>query len=516
MKRASPFSVYRQSIAIVVGVLVVALVVIGLASWRYHAHAQNLEKESVLLQRLASQRAGQHDAHLTALAAVVQTTADQRRHELFQDVAHSILAFYPSIDAIELLTQPDADEAPTGVGAVDASVQRRLQEQAWTGEEHMKLLVHPTHAGHYLLIKRNAGLDALGYALMLDIDAARLLGNGEALWSQPDVTLRLSLPNGAPVLGEAATVSSDLYFSKALSSATQPLLLETGLQLRWADLLPVWPTLAVVLVVIAIYIALCAGWRQRRRASAAIEQVRLSGLEARLAHASRVNALGELASGLTHELTQPLTAILAHTQAGRRLLNKGDTQRLAKSLDETVIQAQRASAILEHFRHWSRPQRQATVVMDLRDALRNVQALLRQEAQNLQVHIQLSIPSEALTVKADAIEMEQVLFNLLRNAMEALQQVNGERTITITAAIQGQYVQVEVADNGPGIAPHLRSELFTPFVTSKEGGTGLGLALSQRLIERAGGELLLQDTQGAGAVFRILLAYYPTTTEQAE
>jgi C4-dicarboxylate-specific signal transduction histidine kinase len=154
--------------------------------------------------------------------------------------------------------------------------------------------------------------------------------------------------------------------------------------------------------------------------------------------------------------------------------------------------------------------------MDLRDALRNVQALLRQEAQNLQVHIQLSIPSEALTVKADAIEMEQVLFNLLRNAMEALQQVNGERTITITAAIQGQYVQVEVADNGPGIAPHLRSELFTPFVTSKEGGTGLGLALSQRLIERAGGELLLQDTQGAGAVFRILLAYYPTTTEQAE
>lgn len=514
--RTSSFFLYRYSVAILIGVLLVLLTIVGLASWRYHTHVQVLEKESVLLQRLASQRAGQHDAHLTALAAVVQTSVDQRGHELFKDVAHSILNFYPSIDAIELVTQPTADEAPTGVGAVDPSIQTWIQEQAWTGNEHMKLLVHPTHAGHYLLIKRNPGLDALGYALLLDIDAARLLGNGEALWSQPDVTLRLSLPDGTPFLGEPIDTANAMHFSKALSSATQPLLLETGLKLKWRDLLPLWPTLGMVLLVSLAYAGIYLGWRQRRRVQAAVEQARISGMESRLAHASRVNALGEMASGLTHELTQPLTAILAQSQAGRRLLTKGDTERLAKSLDETVIQAQRASAILEHFRHWSRPQRLPTVSFDLRDALQNVLALVRQEAQNLQVHISLDVPATPLLVKADPIEMEQVLFNLLRNAMDALKEVSIERRIHITAMEQEGYVQVDVADNGPGVPTHLRSELFTPFVTSKEGGTGLGLALSQRLVERAGGELLLQENSNAGALFRIRLVSHPTVMEPRE
>lgn len=514
--RTGPSFFYRPSVAILLGVLLVVLTVIGLASWRYHTHIQVLEKESVLLQRLASQRAGQHDAHLTALAAVVQTTADQRGHELFQDVAHSILNFYPSIDAIELVTQPDAAELPTGVGAVDPEIQAWTQEQAWTGNEHMKLLVHPTHPGHYLLIKRNPNLDALGYALMLDIDAARLLGNGEALWSKPDVMLRLSLPDGTPFLGAATDAPTTLHFSKALSSTTQPLLLETGLQLKWDDLLPLWPTLGMALLVGVAYTGVCLAWRQRRRVNAAVEQARISGLESRLAHASRVNALGEMASGLTHELTQPLTAILAQSQAGRRLLSKGDTERLAKSLDETVIQAQRASAILEHFRHWSRPQRLPTTSFDLRDALHNVQSLLRQEAQNQQVHIILNVPATPLLVKADAIEMEQVLFNLLRNAMDALQQITGDRLITITASEQGNQVRVDVADNGPGVPAQLRGELFTPFVTGKEGGTGLGLALSQRLVERVGGELLLQETAGKGAVFSILLASQPATSEPSE
>src|SRR5690606_3182599 len=119
------------------------------------------------------------------------------------------------------------------------------------------------------------------------------------------------------------------------ASESQPLTLETGLVIEAHDLFPVLPTTLALLLVSAIYVAALAAWRQRRTAQAAIEQARLSALESRLAHASRVNALGEMASGLAHELTQPLTAILAQTQACRRLLKQMDGQRLAPVIEDT-------------------------------------------------------------------------------------------------------------------------------------------------------------------------------------
>ncbi len=242
---------------------------------------------------------------------------------------------------------------------------------------------------------------------------------------------------------------------------------------------------------------------------AAERRAELSGMEARLTHASRVNALGEMASGLAHELTQPLTAILAQAQAGRRLLARQDVATLSGALDDMIEQARCASNMLDRFRNWSLPHRQPAAAHDLRIALRNVDALLANEAARQHVVIDIALPDAPLLVRVDPVEIEQVMFNLLRNALDLVAALEVRGAITATLSRTDNLAVLEVSDNGPGVAPELRGRLFTPFATTKMNGMGLGLALSQRLVERAGGEILYVDGD-KGAVFRVVL---PVTVE---
>jgi len=293
-------------------------------------------------------------------------------------------------------------------------------------------------------------------------------------------------------------------FSKALGSASQPLLLQTGVAIGLADLFPPMKTGLLLLAVGMIYLATLAILRQRVRARAALEQARLSALDSRLAHASRVNTLGEMASGLAHELTQPLTAILAQAQAGRRLLGRGDTAALAPIFNDTVTQARRASAMLERFRDWSRPSHAPVSTFDLREAVGNVHALLASQAERQGAQLAFDVPEAPVPVAADPVEMEQVVFNLVRNAIEAACDMSGGGRVVVRLRQDNSQTLLDVADNGPGVPEDLRPRLFTPFTTTRANGTGLGLALSQRLVERAGGEIALVEG-GSGATFRVVL-----------
>jgi signal transduction histidine kinase len=281
-----------------------------------------------------------------------------------------------------------------------------------------------------------------------------------------------------------------------------------------ADLFPPLKTGLLLLAVGLIYLAALVILRQRARARAALEQARLSALDSRLAHASRVNALGEMASGLAHELTQPLTAILAQAQAGRRLLGRGDTAALAPILDDTVTQARRASAMLERFRNWSRPQHKPVSAFDLREAVGNVRALLAPQAERQGAQLAFEVPEAPVLVAADPVEMEQVVFNLVRNAIEAACDMSGGGRVVVRLR-QDSQTTLEVADNGSGVPEDLRPRLFTPFTTTRADGTGLGLALSQRLVERAGGEIALVDG-GSGATFRVVLPRNEDLAEAAQ
>lgn len=312
-----------------------------LAAWQHWALVTELEQESTVLHRLASQRADQHDAHLTALSAIA-VAAEGERSDLFLDVAATIMRFYPRIDEVQLVPlDPSAETIGTQPLGQAESAFVRMAARASDGR--IRLLPHPRRPNHYIMVKRSPNTDAARYGLMLGVDAGKLIGEAGPFWFRPGVALGLSLPDGHPLIGDA-TPSRTVRFPEVLGSASQPLLLETGMDIGLAELLPPWQTGLTLLAVSLAYLAALAALRQRARTRVAMQQALLSALESRLTHASRVNALGEMASGLAHELTQPLTAILEQAQAGRRMLGRGDAGALAPVFDDTIAQARGASA----------------------------------------------------------------------------------------------------------------------------------------------------------------------------
>jgi len=478
----------------------VVLALALLAAYRHATLGQELERESAALHAEASQRADQHDAHLTGLSAIAQSLSLRQPGPL-GDVAATIMQFYPRIDQIMVVPLDPAEPAfSTGPLPPDLADTLRIAARSSTG--HAALLFVPARPGHYLMVKRSPNNDAARYAVALSVDGERLLASSSPFWSGSGVARRLSMPDGAVIFGPP-DLPAGAHFSRNLGSASQPLLLETAMSVTWRDLLPMPQALATIAGASLLYLAAVAMGRERSRARAAERRAALSDLDARLTHASRVNAMGEMAGGMTHELTQPLTAILAQGQAGRRLLAANNLPPLAGVLDDVVAQARRASAILDRLRNWSRPQPAAIAPSDLRMALGNVEALLAAETARRTVALEVHAPSQPVVVMADAVEMEQVIFNLIRNALEALADAP-EKRISVRLDTDGETALLEVRDTGPGVPAELLPRLFTPFTTSRADGTGLGLALSQRLVERVGGEIVYVQPPH-GALFRVTL-----------
>lgn len=491
----------RPFFAVALWLLVLVAACAALAAGQYRVLVGELEQQSTILHRLVSQRADQHDAHMTALSALA-VAADSTRPDLFLEVASTISRFYSRIDEVQLVPFERQREV-VGSKTMSAAVADIIRDKALASDGRIELVAHPEHPHHYLMIKRSPNSAQARNGLALDIDARMLVGDAGPLWTQAGTALTLSLPDGTRLVGRPITQEA-LRFSRILGSASQPLLLETGMEIGILDLLPPSRTGLILASTSLLYVVAMAALRQRRRTRTAIEQARVSALESRLAHASRVNTLGEMASGLVHELTQPLTAILAQVQAARRMLKSGAVDQLLPVFDDTVAQAHRASALLERFRNWSRPQKAPATVFDLRDTLKNVQSLLGPQAEGKGGFLSFQVPDQAVNVLGDPVEMEQVVFNLVRNAIESSNDKGGSY-IAVELQQEAGRIVLDVSDNGPGVAEDIRERLFTPFTTTRAGGTGLGLALSQRLVERAGGDIALVSGSPGQTVFRVTL-----------
>ena len=315
-----------------------------------------------------------------------------------------------------------------------------------------------------------------------------LIATDDPFWDGPSASIRLATPDGQTVLvGQFS--SSETGFSKQLGSVSQPLIFETSLVIGLSDVLPLSKVLSVIALVTALFWLSSLGFKQRARTKDAESRAKLSAQETRLAHASRVNAMGEMASGMAHELAQPLTAILSQAQAGRHLARRGDVERLGAVLDDTVSQAQRAANILDRLRRWSKPNRAPSQTCSVHDAGQSVQNLLASEAKVKGAVIILSLHDDPLFIDADPVELEQVVFNLVRNALEA----SDSAQVTISTRVEDRSVILDVSDTGPGVPEHLKARIFEPFVTGKSEGTGLGLALCQRLVEEMDGAIALLD-----------------------
>ncbi len=229
-----------------------------------------------------------------------------------------------------------------------------------------------------------------------------------------------------------------------------------------------------------------------------------------IAHIARLNTMGEMASGIAHELNQPLTAIATNAFACIQLLEAGqvDKNKLMDVLDTIGLQAQHSGEIIKQLRQFARKEQPERSSIHLNDLINEVLLFVQSEAQKSNVKIVCILADNIPQVLAQPIQIEQVLINLVKNAIEALQTMrDSDRLLVIHTELAGDNaVIVTVEDNGPGISAEVEQALFDPFITSKHNGMGLGLSISRGIIEAHHGKLYLSSgEQGMGSVFRFAL-----------
>ncbi|WP_439601396.1 sensor histidine kinase [Devosia sp.] len=491
----------------------VAAWLLGLAAfalvsvWLSITDAQRqLEARGADMQRTIAQATAQHDAHLTSLATLA-LAGDTPPVGLFTQLAGSIIRFYPRITSIALLA--DGSGAPLAISG-EALAARLLQQIESTAPSLPRgtstMLAGPPGTGSYLLLKRTSD-EAGRFLIALNVDASRL-------WDDADLPAGLSLQLA---LGEAFLVDDrapsagpgEVTLAEAwqIPSTSQPLSLHLQQRLTALQALPLGPFLAFAVATLLLAIGVHLLLQQRRATAQARARQRAQEHQLRLEHAARVNSMGELASGIAHELTQPLTALLSQSQAGLRLAGHSppDAAALAGVLEANVRQARRAADILGRLRAYVSKSPTTPQPTDLNRVAAEVAGLLEADLRDKTITLAI-LPSEAAAiVLADPIELEQVLHNLVRNAADAIEASGRGDNVSISVVTEAGQVRVEVSDNGPGVPVDVLPHLFEPFYSTKPAGMGLGLPLCQTLVERFGGSIEAANTPEGGARFIVRL-----------
>jgi len=234
---------------------------------------------------------------------------------------------------------------------------------------------------------------------------------------------------------------------------------------------------------------------------------RLQEAQGELARLARLNELGEMASTLAHELNQPLSAVANYVQGCIRLLSQPLEQQadmIHGALQETAKQALRAGEIIRHLREMTSRGETDKSPEDIRTLVEEAAALALVGSRERSIHSEFFFADDDLAL-VDRVQIQQVLMNLMRNAVEAMKESSRRELVVRTARLDADHLQVDVADTGPGIAEDIAPQLFQPFVTSKAGGMGIGLSISRRIIQSHGGDLTYRKNEAGGATFSFTL-----------
>ena len=237
-------------------------------------------------------------------------------------------------------------------------------------------------------------------------------------------------------------------------------------------------------------------------------EARLQELQSELVHVSRLTAMGQMASALAHELNQPLLAIVGYMKGSRRLLESGtedSSSLLRDALDKAGDQAMRAGQIIRRLREFVGRGDTDRRVESVKKLIEEASALALVGTKDQRVRVRFQFDPAIDLVLVDKIQIQQVVLNLIRNAVEAMA-ASERRELTIsTAADDDDMVAVSVADTGSGIAPEFMSQLFQPFVTDKPHGMGVGLSICRTIVEAHGGRITVEANPGEGTIFRFTL-----------
>jgi len=236
---------------------------------------------------------------------------------------------------------------------------------------------------------------------------------------------------------------------------------------------------------------------------------RARALELRLSQVGRFNLMGEMAAGIAHEINQPLSAIATYAQAVKRVLEREQPSMttlidVCRKIDE---QALRAGRVLENLRKFIRKQEIRAEQIDVNKAVADVMNLIEADAHAEGLRVTTRYAEDLPAVRANAVQLQQVVLNLTRNAVDAMRDALGrDRGFAITTErAESGGVRISVTDHGPGVSRQLGENIFHPFVTTKREGLGVGLAISRTIVQSYGGSLSYRDNPGGGAIFVVEL-----------
>jgi two-component system sensor histidine kinase DctS len=232
----------------------------------------------------------------------------------------------------------------------------------------------------------------------------------------------------------------------------------------------------------------------------------------KLAEASRLTTVGELASTLSHELNQPLAAIASFAAAGRNMLAAGSsTEEIAPLMQDIAAQAERAGRVIKSVRNFVQRGERKRELIDMCQLARDIAPLVALQARGAKVTVQWDVPNSLPPVEADKTLIEQVLLNLTRNGVEAMQLLDEPpKLLRVSLSIQDgnssdNAILVSVYDSGHGIDASTEQAMYTPFYTTKTQGMGLGLSICRNVIEQHAGRLWFDRLSPQGTVFRFIL-----------
>ncbi|MDB5476358.1 MAG: sensor histidine kinase [Phenylobacterium sp.] len=270
------------------------------------------------------------------------------------------------------------------------------------------------------------------------------------------------------------------------------------------------PVGIVIYAAFAVVFAAAGEMRQRGVKRARADATRMAEMHLRLVQVARLNAMGEMAGTLAHELNQPLTAIASYAGAARWMAHEpGKAPEVAELLQKIADQAMRAREIIGRIRGHVSGEELALQPRSLAALFREAAAIATPGGMRPDVQLRYEFEPAADAVLADQIQVQQVMVNLIRNALEAMGETPRQRLRIGSRVADDDLAEAYIADSGPGVDPELGENLFEPFVSGKADGMGIGLAVSRSIVESHGGRIWAEVAPDGGAVFRFTLPRVP-------